>query len=292
MAVDEISRIAAYIAIAVPATVAITNVAKIVLEWLKQRHSIKAAEAQQNHQVTTNYLDRALDPTVPLAIRHQLLRFLATPERSGSRLSGWAESELKRIGGVVDETNMAVAKAERELNAAKNATEITNAERKLADAVIRQRSLLEPPVSPPITAAALRAGLIETQELSGLNMQAADLSETNFLSKTLRGANFSNATLTMARFPNCDLRAAIFAGANLEKVMFYNSDLRGADLTGAIVTSADFEGARLEGADMRCQSLEGMKIRAVYDENTKWPDGFEPTAAGAVAIDAPPSSDV
>ncbi|WP_156885199.1 hypothetical protein [Acidihalobacter ferrooxydans] len=63
--------IAAYVAVAVPATVAIANIAKVLLEWMQQGHKVREAQIQQSHQITTHYLDKALDPTVPLAIRHQ-----------------------------------------------------------------------------------------------------------------------------------------------------------------------------------------------------------------------------
>lgn len=285
MPTEEISKIVAYIAIAVPATVAVANIAKVGLEWIKQRHSIRSAEAQQSHQITTHYLDRALDPTVPLAIRHQLLRFLATPDKSGSRLRLWAESELKRIGGIVDETNLAVASAERELHSAKSAAEVATAERKLEEAVRRQRSLLEPPVTPSITPASLRAGFIDTKELSGLQMEGADLTEASLSYRNMRGANFAGANLTRVRMQGCDLRAATFAGATLDRTVFYDADLRGADISGAVVTKADFERARLEGADMRCQFSENLRIPAVFDDQTRWPEGFDPVAAGAIKID-------
>ena len=93
-----------------------------------------------------------------MAIRHQLLRFLATPEKDGSRLSKWAESELARIGGIVEETNRAVENAEKELHDAKSLSEITMAEHKLQDAVSRQKSLMQPPIKPSITASSLKAG--------------------------------------------------------------------------------------------------------------------------------------
>ena len=107
--------IALYVALAVPATVAIANIAKAFLEWRQQGHKVREAQIHQGHQITTHYLDKALDPTVPLAIRHQLLRFLSTPDSDGARLNSWAKSELERVGGLVEETNRAVVAAEESL---------------------------------------------------------------------------------------------------------------------------------------------------------------------------------
>jgi uncharacterized protein YjbI with pentapeptide repeats len=286
---DTLQTIAAYIAIAVPVTVAISNVARILMEWLKQRHSIQSANVEQSHQITTHYLDKALDPSVPLAIRHQPLRFLATPDKSGSRLSSWAESELNRVGGIVDETHKAVAMAEAEIQAAKSVAEIENAERKLADAVLRQRSLFEVPVVPPISASALRAGFVEAKELNGLNMRNEDLSDSQLVYRQLRGSDFSNAKLKDACFQGSDLRATNFSGANLEAASFVDADLRGADFRGPNVRRARFPKARLEAADMRAEGLQLADLRSTYDGRTHWPQGFDPSKAGAVLL---PSSTV
>ena len=281
---DDIKSIAAYIALAVPITVALTNLTRIAMEWLKQRHAIQTAEVQQSHQITTHYLDRTLDPSVPLAFRHQLLRFLATPDKAGSRLSVWAANELQRVGGIVEETNRAVAAAEMEINQAKTAAEISNAERKLADAVTKQRSLLAPPATPPISAAALRAGLIETKSLNGLSMTGADLSDAYIVYRELRGADFAGANLTAAQLQGCDLRAASFANANLTGTSFHAADLRGAALFGARIHEADFSQARLEGTDMRVSGLDSADLKATFDSSTLWPAGFDPIKAGAVFI--------
>ena len=286
MQTEDIKTIAAYIAIAVPVTVAIANLARIGLEWLKQWHTIRAARIEQNHQITTQYLDRALDPTVPLAIRHQLLRFLATPEESGSRLSAWAESELKRVGGIVEDTNRAVVKAEAELHSAKSPAEVANAERNLEEAVRRQKSLLEAPATPPITPASLRAGLVEKKDLNGLSMPAADLSNAQLTYRQMRGADLTGANLANANLQGCDLRAANLTGATLTRVTFYDADLRGADLSEAEVSGTSFRSARLEGADMQCKMLQGIRIPATYDKSTRWPDGFDPVQAGAVMIES------
>lgn len=282
MTPEIVQTIAAYLALAVPATVAIANFTKVVMEWLQQRHKISEAQAQLTHQITTHYLDRALDPTVPLAVRHQLLRFLATPDERGARLSTWARSELDRVGGLVDETNRAVVVAEDGLRAAKSAVELERAERKLAEAVRKQRSLLEPPTAPPVTAAAIRAGLIEEKKLNGLEMPASDLRKAHLVHRELRGANFKNADLTGASLQGCDLRAADISGATLTGTILYSTDLRGANITKAKLKSCNLMQARLEGADLTGAEIVDCTLLATFDESTKWPSGFDAVAAGAV----------
>ncbi len=284
MTPEALQTVAGYLALAVPATVAIANIAKALLEWLQQRHKILESQIQLSHSITTHYLDKALDPTVPLAIRHQLLRFLATPDKDGKRLSGWAKSELDRVGGLVDETNRAVSEAEAGLRAAKSAIELEQAERKLAEAVRKQQGLLQPPITPPVTAAAIRAGLVEEKKLSGLQMPGADLQDVDFVYRELRGADFGGANLARARLQGCDLRAANFAGADLTGAKFPFADLRGANLRTATLESTSFSQARLEGADFTGSDLSRAEVRATYDDSTIWPEGFDPVTAGAVHV--------
>ncbi|MBU4486276.1 MAG: pentapeptide repeat-containing protein [Candidatus Delongbacteria bacterium] len=283
---EVIKTIAGYIALAVPITVAVGNFARIAMEWLNQRHKIKSTVIEQTHNITTHYLDRALDPKVPLAFRHQLLRFLGTPDQGGSRLENWAKSELERVGSIVDETNRAVETAEKELHAAQTAAQVAAAEKKLSEAMQRQRSLMEPPVKPPMTAAALRAGLVTDKDLSGIDMKNENLKRMSLTYRKLIGADFSGSDLSDASLQGCDLRAALFVNANLSRTTFYDADLRGANLEGVTLVSNNFQQSRLEGADFRSASIDGVDFGATYDKTTQWPDGFDPDAAGAVRVDA------
>jgi Pentapeptide repeats (8 copies) len=78
-----------------------------------------------------------------------------------------------------------------------------------------------------------------------------------FTDQDLRGVPWSCAVLPWACFDHCDLRRADLRRADLRNVVFAESDLRGAQL----------EGVYLEGA--------------VYDDVTRWPEGFDPKAHGA-----------
>lgn len=276
--------IAGYIALAVPATVAIAQSSKVVLEWLNQRHKIKTSRIEQTHQITTHYLDRALDPNVPLAIRQQLLRFLATPDKAGSRLSDWSKAELQRVENVVEETNRAVLEAEKELLAAKNNAEVAAAEKKLAFAASKRKSLLEPPKPPPVTAAALRAGLIKDENMTGLVMKDSDLRDMKLIYRNLSGADFSGSQISEGNFQGSDLRGSNFQKTDLSGCRFHASDLRGADLRGARLVDTNLREARLEGANLIDALLKNSDLRATYDGSTKWPDGFAPDEHGAVRV--------
>ena len=62
-------------------------------------------------------------------------------------------------------------------------------------------------------------------------------------------------------------------GANL-----HLANLAGANLAGANLISADLRGAYLRGANLERANLNGT----VADRNTRWPEGFDPVAAGVI----------
>ena len=74
-----------------------------------------------------------------------------------------------------------------------------------------------------------------------------------------------------------DLSGADLRGFNLSEVNFCGANLRGANLSGANLYRADLIQADLTGANLTGTHLSG----ALFDENTKWPDGFDPMRAGA-----------
>ena len=295
MTEEALKTVTAYVSLAVTLIAAITSLAKVLIEGLrqwslirteraKQQHEIATSRIDQAHQITSSYLDRALDPAVPLAIRHQLLRFLATPEGEGTRLQDWAEKELERVREIIDETNRAVKEAEERVLAAKSPTEVETAEKALNVALDRQRDLMKPPAPVPVSAAALRAGLVQEKSLGAIDMKQADLRKMSLFYRDLRGSSFAGADLSGANLQGCDLRHADFQDANLEGAGFYEADLRGAILKGAILRDARFPLAHLEGADLTGAILENTQLHATYDDSTKWPENFDPVRAGAVLV--------
>ena len=89
----------------------------------------------------------------------------------------------------------------------------------------------------------------ERADLSGADLQGADLRWANLQGADLQGA---------------DLRRADLSGANLQ-----GADLRRADLSGADLSGADLQGADLQGADLSgAENL--VKIMGVEPGNFYW----------------------
>lgn len=88
------------------------------------------------------------------------------------------------------------------------------------------------------------------------------------------GITASGSPYWVARFRGhrADLRRATLIAADLD-----GSNLSGANLSGANLHGASLRGANLEGADLHGVVLAG----AMYDEDTRWPDSFDPCVHGA-----------
>ena len=110
------------------------------------------------------------------------------------------------------------------------------------------------------------AAIASGADLNGANLNGANLREANLNGANLNGANLSGAKLNGANLHDADLSAA---------------DLSGANLRGANLSDANLSGANLSGAKLRWANLHG----ATYNADTKWPEGFDPVAAGAVWVE-------
>jgi len=119
-------------------------------------------------------------------------------------------------------------------------------------------------------------------ELTGLDLSEVDLSGANLSGADLREANLSRANLSQANLQGAKLRrtnlvGATLKGADLQRANMYRTKLIRADLTGANLARADLRiGADLRGAAITDTTFRG----ALYDEYTKFPPDFDPTAMG------------
>ena len=105
-------------------------------------------------------------------------------------------------------------------------------------------------------------------DLSNYCLKYADLSDTD-----LRGVNFESASLESVNFQ----------GANLEEANFHNADLFGTDFRKANLEGVVLERTNLEEADLRETNLEEANLyAAIYDDDTKFPPGFDPEEAGMI----------
>ncbi|NVJ03634.1 pentapeptide repeat-containing protein [Myxococcus sp. AM001] len=124
-----------------------------------------------------------------------------------------------------------------------------------------------------LTNANLSGCLFEGASLRQALLMGADISGSLFIEAMLEGAVMEVVNGTHATFIGANLTAATLTGARLNGASFVDADLKGASLDEARLHGTNFKGAVLEGASLR---------DARYDDETIWPDGFDPVAAGAI----------
>lgn len=292
---DITPNVALILAAIAPVTTAVYKAFELALRWQSQRHEISLAREDQAHKITTDYLDRALDPETGIAKREQLLRFLSAEGKDHhEHLRAWAKKELEAVDPIMRPLRKEVEKALASIEKAKDATELRAAEAALTLVRDKEASLLAPPKRPPITEAAIRAGAFSTSKytahenaLVGVQMPGTNLQESPLTAVKLMNANFEGTNLAMSRFRASDLRGANLNGANLQRVNFGDADLRGATLVGADLTNAVLLQTHLESADLTDAKLNRDRMTAFYDAKTKWPDGYNPDEFGGINVDAP-----
>ena len=120
----------------------------------------------------------------------------------------------------------------------------------------------------------LSGAVLSGANLSGANLSGADLSGADLSGAVLSGANLSGAYLSRAYLSRAYLSGAVLSGANLSGAVLSGADLSGANLSRAYLSRANLSGADLSEANLS---------EANYDKWTRWPAGFDPIKAGAVA---------
>jgi len=135
----------------------------------------------------------------------------------------------------------------------------------------------------------------------GVNLRFVDLYGADLSRASLRNADLRDAVLYEAVLAGCVLRNAMLQGANLESARIEFADFSGANLTGAILKksilrSTTFSKTRLDGADLSAAQISGVDfseasmvrvslLNSRFDDQTKWPPGFDPIDFGAARFD-------
>ncbi len=72
-------------------------------------------------------------------------------------------------------------------------------------------------------------------------------------------------------------------GADLTRAKLGRTNLSGADLQGADLKGADLSSASLPKADLSWTDFHWLEDTGAFaDEDTVWPEGFDPKAAGVI----------
>ena len=145
-----------------------------------------------------------------------------------------------------------------------------------------------------LTGANLTDAKLRSATLNGARLTGARLSGTDLTDARADRVRLERGTLIAAILEDADLAQADLTGANLTGANLDGADLTGAKLAQTTLTDADLEGAILVNADLTGAVLTGATLKdATYSAQTRWPDGFDPQAAGAKLVEvamAPPEA--
>ena len=121
--------------------------------------------------------------------------------------------------------------------------------------------------------------------LADRKIESKDFSRVQLRGANLAGADLSGANLSDANLSEANLSDANLSGANLIGVDLLEVNLTGANLSGANLSVVDLSGANLTGADLSGANLTGADLMdTLYNDQTVWPKGFDPIAAGAEKV--------
>ncbi|MCG9891669.1 MAG: SUMF1/EgtB/PvdO family nonheme iron enzyme [Thermosynechococcaceae cyanobacterium MS004] len=108
--------------------------------------------------------------------------------------------------------------------------------------------------------------------------------------RSFHKAQLQNVNLTWLTLSDADFTAANFENANLISVTLKDVNLSGAVLNFANLSRADLTNANLCGANLEGANLDGAILtNAVYDLQTQFPIGFDPSVSGAQVQGLQPS---
>jgi len=106
------------------------------------------------------------------------------------------------------------------------------------------------------------------QDLSGLNFEYINLSNSdfrwsNFDTAKISNVDFTRANLSYTDLSGRDMTGTILTGAIISYTNFTGVDLSGKDLTGTILTGADLSHTNLTGVDLSGKDLTGTRLAGV-----------------------------
>lgn len=126
----------------------------------------------------------------------------------------------------------------------------------------------------------LKASL-EGIDLGMANLQGAHLMDANLQGAFLAGANFEGAYLVGANLADTNLWEANFKDSFLMQINFEGSDLGGCNFEGADLSLSNLTGAFIGSSNLKDTGLQ----LTLYNNETTWPDNFDPKSTGAINWD-------
>lgn len=132
-----------------------------------------------------------------------------------------------------------------------------------------------------LSGAILFSVIFSGANFSGTHFSCALLNEAHY-NTNISAANLSGASLDLSDLSCADLSDANLSKAKLNSANLSDAILNGADLFGADLSGTNLQGARYNTKPMKWKDAQGNPLTL---EPTKWPQGYDPKAAGAICVD-------
>jgi uncharacterized protein YjbI with pentapeptide repeats len=154
--------------------------------------------------------------------------------------------------------------------------------------------------------------IVGNNDFAGANLSNTRMSNLNLSSSNLDFSSLEGADIAGGELPgsivNVDADHSNLAGIVVRDARWYDVSLIGANLRGAKLANSafggtdqasgvynedaygpvDMRGADLRGADLAGAQLDGAILTgAIADSSTRWPTGFDPSAAGVRQAGSP-----
>jgi len=127
--------------------------------------------------------------------------------------------------------------------------------------------------------------IITNAILSGAKLTNANLEDADFSNSHI-GAKFTNSNLQNTVWVKAIFSGDEFDNANLKNADFSEANFTEATTVGGKKIPVSFKGANLCGADFStCINIKNAKFKgAIYDDQTKWSQEFNPKRKGAIKV--------
>lgn len=217
----------------------------------------------------------------------QVLLTLEATSAAGANLAGKELEAADLAGSDLQQTNFHRADLRSARLGGANLTASLLTQVRLVDAELTDAQVCDATLNMAVLTRAkfLRANL-QGSRLRHVDLRQADLTDAKLVGADLFASRLQGAILKGADLREADLRRVDFALADLSGVQAANAILRSSVLTKANLTGANFRDVDFCGADMTGATFDKTDCSgAIYDEETKWPEGFDPQSVGARDIE-------
>ena len=126
---------------------------------------------------------------------------------------------------------------------------------------------------------------LDNAALKGLDLKSVQLAGAFLVESNLQGTSLMGANLHKARLQRANLQWTDLRYADLQEAHFEGANLKAADLSHANLELTHLARTILCGADLSNVDLNRTTLKgARYDENTRFPEGFDPEERGLIKV--------